>query len=78
MLVTGWLVKCIYEIEVVMSFLMLASITTMAVDKNKDDLITILSSWSNQNLSFFPLLFKLKEKQSEKLSIILEPGKSLG
>ena len=72
------MVKCIYEIEVVMSFLMLASITTMAVDKNKDDLITILSSWSNQNLSFFPLLFKLKEKQSEKLSIILEPGKSLG
>ena len=72
------MVKCTYEIEVVMSFLMLASITTMAVDKNKDDLITILSSWSNQNLSFFPLLFKLKEKQSEKLSIILEPGKSLG
>jgi len=61
--------------EVVMSFLMLESITTMAVNKDKNDLMTILSSWSSQILSFFSLLFKLKEKQSEKLSIILEPGK---
>jgi len=64
--------------EVAMSFLMLASITTMAVDKDKDDSMTILSSWSSQILLFFSLLFKLKEKQSEKLSIILKPRKSLG
>ena len=77
-MVTGWLVKCTCKIEVVILFLMLVSVIMMAVDKNKDDLMTILSSWSNQNLSFFPLLFKLKEKWSEKLLIILEPGKSLG
>ena len=64
--------------EVAMLFLMLASITTMAVDKDKDDSITILSSWSSQILLFFSLLFKLKEKRSEKLSIILKPGKSSG
>ena len=75
-LVTGWLVKCTCEIEVVMLFLILTFITMIAVNKDKDDLMTILSSWSSQILSFFSLLFKLKEKQSEKLSIILEPRKS--
>ena len=59
-----------------MLFLILTFITMMAVNKDKDDLMTILSSWSSQILSFFSLLFKLKEKQSEKLSIILEPRKS--
>ena len=77
-LVTRWLVKCTCKMEVAMLFLMLASITTMAVDKDEDDSMTILSSWSSWIWPFFSLLFKLKEKQSEKLSIILEPGKSSG
>ena len=62
--------------DVVMLFLMLASITTMAVDKEEDNSKTILSSCWRWILSFFSLLDKLKEKQSEKLSMILEPRES--
>ena len=55
---------------------MLASITMMAVDGEEEDQKTIsLSSWK-QILSFFFLLAKLKEKQSEKLSINREPRAS--
>jgi len=60
--------------DVAMSFLILASVTTMAVDGELDDLITILSSYWRCILSFFSLLYKLKENQSKKLSIILRPG----
>ena len=62
------------EMDVAMSFLILASVTTMAVDGELDDLITILSSYWRCILSFFSLLYKLKENQSKKLSIILRPG----
>jgi len=48
--------------------------TTMAVDGESDDSITMLSSCWRYILSFFSLLHKLKENQSEKLSIILRPG----
>jgi len=64
--------------DVAILFLMLASVTTMAVDGERDDSITILSSCWKQILSFFSLLHKLKEKQSENLSIILKPGESSG
>ena len=59
--------------DVAMSFLMLASVTMMAMDKEDDNSKTILSSYWRQILSFFSLLDKLKEKWSEKLSMILEP-----
>ena len=45
-----------------MSFLMLASVTMMAMDKEDDNSKTILSSYWRQILSFFSLLDKLKEK----------------
>jgi len=62
------------EMDIAMSFLILASVTTMAVDKKLDDSITILSSYWRCILLFFSLLYKLKENQSKKLSIILRPG----
>jgi len=62
--------------DVAMLFLMLASVTMMATDKEEDDSKTILSSCWRQILLFFPLLDKLKDKQSEKLSMILEPRES--
>ena len=65
-----------YNLDVAMLFLMLASITTMAVDSEEDNYKTILSSYWKRNLSFFPLLAKLKENQSGKLLTILEPRKS--
>ena len=75
-LVKGWLTKYIYDIDVAMSFLILASITTMAIDGEEDDCKTILSSYWKCNSSFFSLLAKLKENQSEKLSTILKPRSS--
>ena len=71
-LITGWLAMCTCEMDVTMSFLMLVSIG------KEDNLRTILSSCWKQILSFLFLVAKLKEKQSEKLSIILEPGESSG
>ena len=64
------------DIDVVMLFLILASIITMAVDSKEDDCKTILSSCWKYNLLFFSLLTKLKENQSGKLSTILESRKS--
>jgi len=64
-----------YKMDIAMLFLMLASITMIA-NKEEDDSKTILSSYWRQILSFFSLLDKLKEKQSEKLSMILELGES--
>ena len=57
---------------------MLASVTTMAMNKEEDDSKTILSSCWRCILSFFSLLDKLKEKWSEKLSMILEPRERSG
>ena len=75
-LIKGWSAKCICDIDVVMSFLMLAFITMIAMDGEEDDCKTILSSYWKHNLLFFSLLAKLKENWSGKLSTILEPGKS--
>ena len=36
---------CIYDIDVAVLFLMLISMTTMAVDGEPDDLMTMLLSW---------------------------------
>ena len=75
-LINGWLAMCICEIDVAMLFLMLASDTMMAVELDKDASRTILSSCWHQVFLFLFLIDKLKEKQSEKLSIILEPRES--
>jgi len=64
--------------DVAILFLMLAFVMTMAVDEERDNSITMLSSCWRWILSFFSLLHKLKEKQSEKLSIILKPRESSG
>ena len=64
----GWLAECTCEIDVAMSFLMLASITMKTVDGEEEIQRTILSSSWMWVLSFSFLLTKLKEKQSEKLS----------
>jgi len=55
---------------------MLASDTMIATDEDKKDSKTIsLSNWAC-DLSLFSLLNKLKEIQSEKLSITLRPGEN--
>ena len=64
--------------DVVVLFLMLASIMTMAMDCDENDSITTESSWWKQNLSFFSLLHKLKENLSEKMSITQKSGESSG
>jgi len=64
------------NIDVAILFLMLISVTTIAVEGELDDLITMLSSWWAQDLLSFCLLYKLNMKWFEKLSIILQPGES--
>ena len=76
-LIKGWSTKYICNIDVAMLFLMLASVTMMAIDGEEDDCKTILLSYWKHSLSFF-LLAKLKENCSGKLSTILEPRKSSG
>ena len=62
-----------WDIDVTISFLMLASVTAKAVDEEEEIRRTILlSSWAHI-LSFSFLLTKLKEKWSEKLSVIWRP-----
>ena len=65
--------------DVAMSFLMLASVTTRAVWGEEEACRTISSSSWIQILSFVFsfLLTRLKEKWSEKLSIIWRPGENL-
>ena len=67
-----------YKVDIAISFLILVSVMTMAVDGERDNSITMLLSCWRQILLFFSLLHKLKEKQSEKLSIILKPRESSG
>ena len=69
---------CVCKMAVAMLFLMLASVTVIAVEVVDDDLITIESSWWRRFLSFFPLLLRLKENRLEKVSMILEPGENSG
>ena len=59
------------NINIAVLFLMLASVTTMVVNGELDDLMTTLLSWHVQVLSSFCLLCKLNTIQSEKLSITL-------
>ena len=67
---------CMCEIDLAMSFLILASVTMIAVKGEENDLRTMLSSCWRWILLFFSLLDILKENWSEKLSIVLEPGES--
>jgi len=63
-------------IDVATLFLMLASDAMMVTDKDENDSKTIsLSNWMH-DLSSFSLLNKLKEMQSEKLSITLRLGEN--
>ena len=75
-LIRGWLEMCVCEIDVAMSFLMLASGATMAVDWEEKAWITIKSSCWIWDVSLFPFIHRLKENLSEKVSIIWEPGVS--
>ena len=77
-LMRGWFDMCVYKMDVAILFLILVSIMMMAMDCDKDDLITTESSWWKWNLSFIWLLQRLKENLSEKLSIILKPRESSG
>ena len=80
-LISGWFAEWTCEIDVAMSFLMLASVIMIAERGDKELIKTILlSSWARVFLLFFPfsLLTKLKEKWLEKLSMIWRPGKNSG
>ena len=61
------------DIDVAISFLILASITMRAEGGEEEIQRTISSSSCTQILSFSFLLTKLKEKQSEKLSVKRKP-----
>ena len=75
-LVSGWFAMCTCNIDVAISFLMLASVMTRAVWGDRELYRTMLSSsWAQiLSFSFSFLVTKLKEKQSEKISIMWEPG----
>jgi len=77
-LVMGLLWVCICNIDVAISFLMLASVTIMVVEGEFDDLIIMLSSCWVRLLLSFCLLCKLNKNRSEKLSIILWLGENSG
>jgi len=62
--------------EVATLFLILASEAIRATEGDKEDSIVISSSSWAQNLISFLLLQTLKEKQFEKMSIILKPGEN--
>jgi len=67
------------DIDVAISFLMLASVMMRAVKGDKELWRTMLSSSCVQVLSFFSLSFlvtKLKEKQSGKISMMQELGEN--
>ena len=71
-LTKGWLRMWICKIEVAISFLMLASETTIAVWGDVDTWIVMLSNCWEHDEAFFPLVAKLKENLSGKMSITLE------
>ena len=62
-----------WAIDIATLFLMLTSDAMMATDENEENSKTIsLSNWMH-DLLYFSLLNRLKEMQSEKLSITLRP-----
>ena len=67
-----------WDIDIAMSFLKPASVTTRAIDGEEEKQRTILSSFWKCILSFSFLLAKLKEKWFEKLLVIQEPGANSG
>ena len=69
---------CTCDIDVAMSFLMLASVTMMAICGEEDNCKVISLSCWKCILLFFSLLDKLKENWSENSSTILEPGLNSG
>ena len=74
--VRGLLTIWMCAIEVAMLFLILASKATRATEGDeKDSKVNSSSSWA-QNLISFLLSQTLKEKRSEKMSIILKPGEN--
>ena len=71
-LLTIWI--CVMEMATL--FLMLASKAIKATEGDEEDSkVNLSSSWA-QNLLSFLLSQTLKEKRSEKLSIILKPGEN--
>ena len=79
-LVRGRFTEWTCEIDIAISFLMLASVITRTIWGREELWRTMTSSswvWI-LFISFSFLTTKLKEKQSEKLSIIQWPGKNLG
>ena len=72
-LIKGWSHMWTCDTDVAMSFLMLASVITIAVCGEEDECNVIPFSCWKHVLSFFSLLTKLKENWSEKMSTILEP-----
>ena len=73
-MIKGWFAECMWDIDVAISFLMLASVTTRAIDGEEERWRTISLSFWKRILSFSFLLAKLKEKQLKKLSVIWESG----
>ena len=75
-LVSGRFAMCTCNIDIVISFLMLASVMIRAVWGDRELCRTMLSSsWAwILSFSFSFLVTKLKEKWSEKISIMWEPG----
>ena len=67
---------CICDIDVAILFLILASVTTIVVEKEFNNLIIVLSSCWVQVLLPFCLPCRLNTNWSEKLSITLWPGES--
>ena len=70
----GWLAEWMCDIDVAILSFMLASVMTKAMD-GEDEIqrVISLSSWT-QIESFSFLFTKLKEKQSEKMSVKWKPG----
>ena len=62
--------------EVAILFLMLASEAIKVTRGDEEDSKVSSSSFWAQNLMSFLLSHTLKEKQSEKMSIILKPGEN--
>ena len=74
--VKGLLTIWMCAMEVAMLFLILASVAIRVTKGDKENSKVSLSSSWTQNLMSFLLSHTLKEKWSEKMSIILKPGEN--